>query len=203
MTTIDKDSLSEEQFQKLLRFFQVFGNESRLKLIGHLANGERNVGELAQLLGLKEPTVSHHLSELKALGLVSVRAEGTTRIYRLDGKVLETMGKDIFAQPNLAALVPTSELNEEERILRTWVKDGRIVDIPAQEKKKQVIVHWVAQQIDPDRRWTEKEFSEWLSQFNEDYAFLRRYLVDSGYMSREKGVYWRTPENDPARAWRD
>jgi hypothetical protein len=108
------------------------------------------------------------------------------------------MSKDIFARPNLAAMVKPSELTEEERILRNWVRDGRIIHIPAQEKKKQILIRWVAGQIDPARRWTEREFSEWLSQFNEDYAFLRRYLVDSGYMARENGIYWRTPESDPA-----
>lgn len=197
MSGVRKETLSEEQFDQLLRFFQVFSNESRLKVIGHLANGEKKVGELAELLGLKEPTVSHHLAELKGIGLVDVRAEGTMRIYQLNGKALETISKDIFARPNLAALVKPSELTEEERILRVWVKDGRIVDIPAQEKKIQILLRWLARQIDPQRRWTEREFSEWLSQFNEDYAFLRRYLVEGGYMARENGIYWRTPENDP------
>ena len=197
MAAVRKETISEEQFDKLLRFFQVFSNESRLKLIGHLAGGEKSVGELADLLDLKEPTVSHHLAELKGIGLVSARAEGTMRIYRLETKALETISKDIFAQPNLAALVKPSELTEEERILRTWVKDGRIVDIPAQEKKKQILIRWVARQIDPARRWTEREFSDWLSQFNEDYAFLRRYLVDNHYMARENDIYWRTPESDP------
>ena len=198
MATVQREAMSDEQFNRLLQFFQVFSNESRLRLIGHLANGERSVGELAQLLDLKEPTVSHHLAELKELGLVTVRAEGNMRIYQLNAKALESISKDIFARPNLAALVPKSEMNEEERVLRVWVKDGRIVDIPAQEKKKQIVIRWLAGQIDPARRWTEREFSEWLSQFNEDYAVLRRYLVDSGYMARENGIYWRTPENDPA-----
>ena len=61
----------------------------------------------------------------------------------------------------------------------------------------QILIHWLAGQIDPKRRWTEKEFSEWLSQFNDDFATLRRYLVESGYMARDEGIYWRTPENDP------
>jgi len=192
MATVRKESLSEEQFDQLLRFFQVFSNESRLKVIGHLANGDKSVGELAQLLELKEPTISHHLSELKGLGLVNVRAEGTMRIYQLNAKALEAISKDIFARPNLAALVQPSDMTEEERILRNWVKDGRILDIPAQEKKKQIVLRWLAGQIDPDRRWTEREFSEWLAQYNEDYALLRRFLVDNGYMAREKGIYWRT-----------
>ena len=200
MATVERNAMTDEQFTRLLQFFQVFSNESRLRLIGHLANGERSVGELAQLLNLKEPTVSHHLAELKELGLVEARAEGNLRIYRLNTRVLETLSKDIFAQPNLAALVPRSELSEDERILRTWVKNGRLVDIPAQEKKKQVVIHWLAEQIDPERRWTEREFNQWLAQFNEDYATLRRYLVDGGYMARENGIYWRTPERDPAQA---
>ncbi|HMT21114.1 MAG TPA: metalloregulator ArsR/SmtB family transcription factor [Promineifilum sp.] len=191
MTAMQKDT-------QLLRFFQVFSNESRLKLIGHLANGEKSVGELAELLNLKEPTVSHHLAELKDIGLVSVRAEGTMRIYGLNGKALEAMSKDIFARSNLAALVKSSEMTEEEKILRAWVRDGRITGIPTQEKKKQVLIRWLAGQIDPNRRWTEREFSEWLTQFNEDYATLRRYLVDGGYMVRANGIYWRTAANDPA-----
>jgi len=198
MRNLNKEALSEEQFDQLLRFFQVFSNESRLKIIGHLANGEKSVGELAGLLDLKEPTVSHHLSGLKDIGLVDVRAEGTMRIYRLNGKALEAMSKDIFAQTNLAALVRPNAMTEEERLLRGWVKDGRIVYIPAQEKKKQILIHWLAQHIDPERRWTEKEFSEWLKQYNEDYATLRRYLVESGCMARENGIYWRTPEKDPS-----
>lgn len=195
MTHIDKENFSEEQFDQLLRFFQVFSNESRLKLIGHLANGEKSVGELANLLGIKEPTVSHHLSEMKGIGLVDVRAEGTMRIYRLNAKALESMSKDIFAQPNLAALVKRSEMTDEERVLRAWVKDGRIIDIPAQEKKKQVVIRWLADQVPADQRWTEREFSEWLTQYNDDFATLRRYLVDSGYMAREKGIYWKTSKD--------
>jgi len=197
MTALQRESLTDEQFTQLLHFFQVFSNESRLRLIGHLANGDKRVGELAQLLGLKEPTVSHHLAELKGLGLVSARAEGTMRIYHLDAKALETISKDIFARTNLAALAPKSDLTDEARVLRAHVKDGRIVTIPVQEKKKQLLIRWLAGQIDPARRWTEREFSEWLAQFNEDYATLRRYLVESGYMARENGIYWRTPGSDP------
>ncbi len=199
MATVPREQMSDEQFTRLLQFFQVFSNESRLRLIGHLANGERSVGELARLLDLKEPTVSHHLAELKELGLVTVRAEGNMRIYQLNTRALETISKDIFARPNLAALVPKSELSDEERVLRAWVKDGRLVDIPAQEKKKQIVIRWLAEQIDPERRWPEREFNQWLANFNADYATLRRYLVDSGYVTRENGIYWRTPENVPAR----
>lgn len=70
--------MSNDQFQRLLNFFKVLGNESRLKILGLLANQERSVGELAALLELREPTVSHHLATMKELGLINVQARATT-----------------------------------------------------------------------------------------------------------------------------
>lgn len=70
--------MSNDQFQRLLNFFKVLGNESRLKILGLLANQERSVGELAALLELREPTVSHHLATMKELGLINVRKPRAT-----------------------------------------------------------------------------------------------------------------------------
>jgi len=97
--------MTQQQFNHLLKFFKVLGNESRLKILGLLANEERSVGELAELLGVREPTISHHLAMMKQLGLVQVRPEGNNRIYRLDTAALERMSKDVFSQDNLATLV--------------------------------------------------------------------------------------------------
>ena len=93
------------EFDQLLQFFRVLGNDSRLKILGFLANGERNVGDLAGLLGVKEPTVSHHLSMMKDLGLVTVRAEGNVRIYGLNVGRLEGMSRDVFSKKGLATLL--------------------------------------------------------------------------------------------------
>ena len=60
--------MPEADLETLLAFFKAMANESRLKIVGLLAERERSGQELAELLGLKEPTVSHHLSVLKALG---------------------------------------------------------------------------------------------------------------------------------------
>ena len=59
--------MSEQDLTTLLQFFKALANESRLKLVGAIAQHERSVEELASILDLKEPTVSHHLSKLKQL----------------------------------------------------------------------------------------------------------------------------------------
>ncbi|HEX3408506.1 MAG TPA: metalloregulator ArsR/SmtB family transcription factor, partial [Caulobacteraceae bacterium] len=71
--------MPEADLATLLAFFKAMANESRLRIVGLLAERERSVQELAVLLELKEPTVSHHLAALKACGLVSARAEGVVR----------------------------------------------------------------------------------------------------------------------------
>ena len=189
--------MSEEQFQQLLSFFKVLGNESRLKILGLLANQERSVGELAALLELREPTVSHHLATMKELGLVNVRAEGNTRIYWLEVKFLESMSKDILSQAQLAELAPTGGENRWERkVLNTFVENGRITQLPARRKKQLVIMNWVVEHFEYDVRYPEAELNEKLKELNPDFASLRRYLIDHKLMTRENNIYWRIPPED-------
>src|SRR4051812_24054262 len=59
-------------------------DRTRRAIVMQLADGERAVGELAATLPVTQPAVSQHLKVLKDVGLVSERAEGTRRIYRLN-----------------------------------------------------------------------------------------------------------------------
>jgi DNA-binding transcriptional ArsR family regulator len=187
--------MSEEQFATLLQFFKVLGNESRLKILGLLANQERSVGELAEHLGLREPTVSHHLAVMKELGLVDVRAEGNNRIYRLETRALDKMSKDLFSEANLATLAPEESGDAwEQKVFRTYVVDDKLKQIPTQHKKRMVILRWLVAKFEMDATYTEKEVSERLKQYHPDYAALRRYLVETRLMQRENGQYWRLPE---------
>ncbi|KAA3664405.1 MAG: DUF2087 domain-containing protein [Chloroflexi bacterium] len=189
--------MGNEQFDTLLQFFKALGNESRLKILGLLANQEWSVSEIAEFLDLKEPTVSHHLATMKELGLVKVRAEGNTRIYWLDTKFLEGMSKDIFSQKNLATLVEdASEDGFEAKVKKTFIKEGRLTAIPAREKKKKVLMYWLLQNFEFDREYPEKEVNEILTQFHPDYAFWRRMMVDYGEMQRQRGIYWRVEQSN-------
>jgi DNA-binding transcriptional ArsR family regulator len=187
--------MATEHFDHLLQFFKVLGNESRLKILGLLANQAWSVGELAQFLELKEPTVSHHLAAMKELGLVHGRADGNTRIYELDTKFLETMSKDIFSQATLATLVEDASADGfEAKVKKAFIQDGRLKAIPSREKKKLVILNWIVQQIEPDKQYPEQELNQLLNTFHPDHASLRRYLVDYKLMQRESGIYWRIDE---------
>jgi DNA-binding HxlR family transcriptional regulator len=188
------DQRDEQTFNTLLQFFKVLGNESRLKILGLLAADDRTVGELAAVLELREPTVSHHLAAMKELGLVDVRAEGNNRVYWLNTKFLENMNKDMFSQTNLATLVDEEGGDAwENKVLRYYVVDGRLKEIPAKQKKRLVILNWLVNKFETDRQYHELELNELLKQYHPDCASLRRYLVENHLMARDNNVYWRTP----------
>jgi DNA-binding transcriptional ArsR family regulator len=185
--------MEQENFSTLLNFFKVLGNETRLKLVGFLANEELSVGELAELLNVKEPTVSHHLAMMKELGLVDFRAEGNVRIYWLETAVLQSISKDVFSQDNLATLLDDSAADSWERkTLQTFVDDNeQIKSIPSQYKKKMVIARWMSDKFDQGTQYSEREVNDIIKHHHEDSAWFRRFMVDQGIMQRDKGVYWR------------
>ena len=182
--------MSEEQFMTLLNFFKVMGNESRLRLIGLLANQEQNVGELATALGIKEPTVSHHLNQLKSLNLVKMRAEGNNRIYSLNTRVLERMNKDMFTPENMASVVASAP-SPEEKVLRTFMEGDQITAIPAKRAKQQVLARWLIDKFEHDRQYEEREVNEIIKRHNYDWAHWRRFMVEEHMMARAGGYYWR------------
>jgi DNA-binding transcriptional ArsR family regulator len=64
--------------------WSTLADRNRRSILTQLAAGERTVGELTEALPISQPAVSQHLKVLKHVGLVSDRAEGTRRIYRLN-----------------------------------------------------------------------------------------------------------------------
>ena len=186
---------TQEPFQQLLRFFKALANESRLKIVGILANREATVGDLADLLDLQEPTVSHHLAMLKELDLVHMHAEGNTHVYWLNEEALIDLNRDVFSRQAIAALVEdVDEHSWKRKVLQTYVIDDRLTQIPAQRKKRLVILQWLARKFEPGVRYPEAELNEIIKRHHPDTAFLRRAMIEWKFMRREKGVYWRVPE---------
>ena len=69
--------------------FNAVAETARRDLLDAIGDGEVNVGELVDRLGLTQPQVSKHLGVLRAVGLVQVRTEGRHRWYRVNGQALK------------------------------------------------------------------------------------------------------------------
>jgi predicted transcriptional regulator len=188
---MDETNPSDE----LLYFFKALADPNRLKMIGLLAKEPLSVEQIAEMLNLHSSTVSHHLSRLSKVGLVSARAEGYYSIYRLETKALEQMAQRLLAKETVEAAAADIDLDAYDRkVLKSYLApDGRLKSFPVQQKKLEAILRYVVQVFQPGERYTEKQVNEMLSRYNEDTARLRRNLVDFRLMQRKEGggEYWR------------
>ncbi len=75
--------LNADRYRLRAEVCRVLTDPKRLMLLDVLRDGERSVGELAEVLGCALPNASQHLSVLRAAGLVGTRRDGNTVRYRL------------------------------------------------------------------------------------------------------------------------
>lgn len=79
-----------------------------------------------------------------------------------------------------------------QAVVGRFIKDRRLVIIPTKRAKLRLVLDHIAQDFEPGRTYQEPEVNELLGSYHDDYAALRRYLVDEAFLTREGGVYWRT-----------
>ena len=92
-------------------------------------------------------------------------------------------------EATLGRLAPTPD---EAKTLRAYLVDGRLTTIPAQPKKRDIVLRFLLERVfTEDREYPEKEVNQRLALFHPDVASLRRYLYDAGYVDRDHGMYRR------------
>ena len=73
----------------------------------------------------------------------------------------------------------------EQKVLSTFFVEGKLKSIPAQQKKRDVILRFLARRFETDRMYDEREINDILREYHDDVASLRRYLVDSELLHRQ------------------
>jgi hypothetical protein len=149
--------------------------------------GANRDADVRRATGLDARRAGRALQRLTDAGLVLRADDGTVHLLG-----------EAFAQAARAdaASTPRADEHGEEpadvaRVLRAFVRDGRLVSIPAPHAKRLVVLDWVAQRFEPGRRYREPVVNLVLAGVHSDTAALRRYLVDEGFLAREGGEYWR------------
>jgi DNA-binding transcriptional ArsR family regulator len=113
MSTIDV-SLQQEINLLHAQVCQALADPKRILLLYALAEGPRRVTDLAETLGLPQPTVSHHLKILRERGLVAAEQEGVAVHYSLtDARVIQAL--DLLRGVLRAQLVLQAGLAERLR----------------------------------------------------------------------------------------
>ncbi|MEU8381433.1 DUF2087 domain-containing protein [Streptosporangium sp. NPDC048865] len=166
--------MSDEAIRQVLGLLY---QEDTLKVLAALALG----GKPEEASGLDREAVRRALDRLERGGL-AVRGEGGEWVVR----------RERFRELLHATARPAAPSSPEERVLQSFLVEGRLRAIPSKRDKQLVVLDYVAQVFEPGVRYSEKEVNVALRAFHDDYAALRRYLVDEAMLSRENNVYWRS-----------
>src|SRR5512136_224703 len=76
--------LDERNAALLAEIFSALSDPSRIRIISALTEGEMNVGKLAEMVGISESAISHHMRGLRQLRIVRARKEGRQVFYALE-----------------------------------------------------------------------------------------------------------------------
>ncbi len=168
---------------------RALADPERLAIAGTLARAERTSGELAAELGMPVSRVRKHLNRLTSTGVV--RLGDDRRTYRLDPETLRWAAEQV-GPPRDIGLTLGAANEDEETVLRTFFRNGRLTEIPSKESKRRIVLERIAIEFEAGVRYDEKEVNVIVGRFFNDYAAIRRYLVDEGFLDRDHGEYWRT-----------
>jgi hypothetical protein len=184
--------MTSDPTSELQRFFAALSDEERLRVAGVLAGREATTQELAALLQMRPQPVSKHLATLATAGVVTSTQRRSLTSWSLDVEALREQRKRLLARERIASPADEPGTPEWERSVLSSFFDGeRLKEIPANLRKRHVILAWLVERFERDTRYPEREVNEIIKRHHPDAAALRRELVDHRYMQREKGVYWR------------
>lgn len=189
-TTSTTDTTASTAASATAGAFTVLGllaDPDRLNVVAALALGARRPAAIASAAGLDVPRAGRALARLLSGGLVEQHDDGY--VLRRERIADAFAGLD---RPEPAA-APESGLGADaDRVLRAFVRGGRLVSIPTVRSKRRVVLDWLARSFEPGRSYPEAEVNARLRELHPDVAALRRYLVDEGFLGRRDGFYWRS-----------
>lgn len=198
------------QLDKVVNYHKALADPTRIKMLILLAQGELNGQLLAEKLGVTPATITHHAAKLREASLIQERREKNTIYFTLDHYFIRSSAgateELIYRYSNREggeAVENESRQRVRETVLNSfYAADGKLKNIPAQLKKKLIVLEHMAQQLENGKLYSEKEVNAFIRQYHDDFATIRREFIMHHFMYREKEVYALNPREMWAR-WED
>ncbi len=177
--------------------FKCLSDKSRLQILKSLSVEDMYVERLAERLNLTSATVSFHLKKLSDAGAVNS--------YRNQYYVMYTLNREIFQTKMIDIITEKSDEAEEQekrdaeyrkRVIDTFIQYGKLKSIPAQRKKKRIILEEIAKAFERGKVYAEREVNIIIADFHDDFCTIRRDMISENIMERESGKYWLTSDGE-------
>lgn len=180
-----------------IAIMKALADESRLAMLNSLLERPQYVEELAKRHALAPSTVSFHLKKLEQAGLVQSRKEQYYVIIAANEQLLQTTLREIICSAPANKDLQDQRMEEYRRkVLTTFFKGGVLEKLPAQHKKRLIILEQFTLLFQPGHRYSEAEVTVLLRPLYDDYCTIRRLLVDERLIQRDATGYWRDPQDN-------
>lgn len=175
-----------------IELFKCLSDRSRLQILKSLSIEPMYVERLSERLDLTASTISFHLKKLENAGIVYSRKEQYYQVYHLVESILKENILDLIKDES-------SEINEQQereeayakKVLENFFEYGKLKNIPAQRKKRLIVLKEIVKEFEAGKRYTEKEVNLVIANFHDDFCTLRREMIMERLMDREGVYYWR------------
>jgi DNA-binding transcriptional ArsR family regulator len=167
----------------------LLAEEERLRVVAALALGAATLDEVVERSGLDARRATSALERLVAGGLVESEGKGLRLVAERFKAVAQAEAKRRAAGEPAETFEGMSA--EDAAVLRNFVSDGRLRQIPVGRAKRRAVLDWLAGRFEPGRTYPERDVNLLLGLAHPDVAALRRYLVDEEFLERRDGFYWR------------
>lgn len=171
-----------------IKILKLLADETRLSIIRILAKEDSYVELLASRLSLTDATVCYHLKKMEQAGIVSASRSQFYIIYSLNRSLLEKSLMDMVLLEDSAA---ASEEKYRKEVYEHFFKYGKLISIPVQQKKREIVLLRIAENLEIGRHYGEGEVNEIIHRYHEDHCTIRREMIGFGILDRIDDTYIR------------
>lgn len=181
---------NEKELEKITNLFKSLSHISRLLIFNILKNKSCSGEELASILNLTPATISHHLTMMIDSGLILIKKESYSNSYQINKEIANKNLIDLAYVGNNKIENKTDDDAFKNKVIYNFFNNGRLIKYPSQKKKQAIVLEKISENLDPDKKYSEKELSIFLYEYYDDFATLRRGMVEHKIMNRENGFYY-------------
>jgi hypothetical protein len=193
--SVSGEQTDENALEPLISLASAFLDLDRLRVAAVLANGPASRMELEAETGISHRDLLRLLDNLQSFGIVKLqdpapRDPDHYSPYELDLNAFTAARKAMGKYKG----VRKRPSDSREMTLETFMPGGKLHTMPLKQGQIVVILDEIARRFEPDRQYSEREINTLLEETTEDFATVRRFLVDYGYLTRTRdgSVYQKT-----------
>ncbi len=171
-----------------LELLKLLADETRLEILNILLKEDSYVEKIACELSLTPATICYHLKKMEAAGVVNCSRSQFYIIYSLNREIFD---KPLFELIKKDDVVIDTEEKYKKEVISNFFKYGKLIQIPTQRKKREIVLFEILKQFETNREYGEKEVNEIILRYHEDFCTIRREMIAFGMMTRDHEIYKR------------